>query len=153
MGRRCARCASPLLDDGRCVTCAAEAEGLVLLVRSGYAQVREMMTLLEERGWRRRWRRCRGPARGGGTSRAGTSTSRASEVEAAQAFLRQDWADLLDDPEAAAAAARGLAGVDLDAGGEIACPACGHRFAAQGSAAECPECGLSLGAPSDAAPD
>ena len=75
------------------------------------------------------------------------------QLEAAQAFLRRDWSGLLDDPEAAAAAERGLAGIDLDAGGELECPACGHRFTAQGSAVECPECGLSLGAPSDAAPD
>jgi DNA-directed RNA polymerase subunit RPC12/RpoP len=43
--------------------------------------------------------------------------------------------------------------VDLDAGGEIECPACGHRFTPAGPAAECPDCGLSLGAPADASPD
>jgi uncharacterized Zn-finger protein len=43
--------------------------------------------------------------------------------------------------------------VDLDAGGEIECPACGHRFTATAGAADCPDCGLALGAPADAAPD
>jgi DNA-directed RNA polymerase subunit RPC12/RpoP len=51
------------------------------------------------------------------------------------------------------AAERGLRGVDLDAGGEIECPACGHKFTPAGEAAECPDCGLSLGAPADASPD
>jgi ribosomal protein S27E len=40
-----------------------------------------------------------------------------------------------------------VAGVDLDRGGEIECPACGPKFTAAGAAVECPECGLSLGAP------
>ena len=61
--------------------------------------------------------------------------------------------DLGRPADALAAAARGLKGVDLDAGGEIDCPACGHRFAASAEQPECPDCGLSLGAPSDAAPD
>ena len=68
-------------------------------------------------------------------------------------FLRKDWAELLGDPDAAAAAARGQAGIDLDAGGEMTCPACGHVFALAEKQAECPECGLGLGAPSNAAPD
>jgi DNA-directed RNA polymerase subunit RPC12/RpoP len=76
-----------------------------------------------------------------------------AEVPKAAAFLGKDWADLLGDPDAAAAAARGQAGIDLDAGGEVECPACGHRFAPATASAECPECGLSLGAPADAAPD
>ena len=39
--RRCDTCSTPLEDDGSCVTCAAEAEGLVQLTRSGFAAVRE----------------------------------------------------------------------------------------------------------------
>ena len=35
------------------------------------------------------------------------------------------FSGLLDHPEAAAAVERGLAGIDLDAGGEVECPACG----------------------------
>ncbi len=68
-------------------------------------------------------------------------------------FLRKDWADLLEDPEAAAAAARGQQGIDIDAGGNVTCPACGHAFTVSGREAECPECGLALGAPANAAPD
>jgi DNA-directed RNA polymerase subunit RPC12/RpoP len=60
---------------------------------------------------------------------------------------------MLADPDAAAAAARGQEGIDLDAGGEVACPACGHRFPLSKEHAECPECGLGLGAPVNAAPD
>ena len=77
----------------------------------------------------------------------------AAEVEAAQAALRAEWPHLLGETGAREAAERGLRGVDLDAGGEIECPACGHRFTPAGSAAECPDCGLALGAPADAAPD
>ena len=35
MAERCPKCATPL-DGSGCVTCAAEAEGLVLLARSAY---------------------------------------------------------------------------------------------------------------------
>jgi hypothetical protein len=61
-----------------------------------------------------------------------------AEVPRGVEFLRRDWAELLDLPDAAAAAARGIEGVDLDAGGEVTCPACGHRFTVSGSTAECP---------------
>ncbi|HSB20559.1 MAG TPA: hypothetical protein VLD85_11160, partial [Anaeromyxobacteraceae bacterium] len=79
----------------------------------------------------------------------------APTAQAAQAvsFLQRDWAELLSDPEAARAAERGIAGVDLDTPGEIECPACGHRFTHRSGSAECPDCGLSLGAPAEAAPD
>jgi hypothetical protein len=76
-----------------------------------------------------------------------------ADVPRAATFLRKDWAELLQDPDAAAAAARGQEGIDVDAGGEVTCPACGHRFTLAAGAAECPECGLGLGAPSNAAPD
>jgi DNA-directed RNA polymerase subunit RPC12/RpoP len=59
--------------------------------------------------------------------------------------MRKDWSALLEGGEAHAAAERGAAAVDLDAGGEIACPACGHRFTISAAAPVCPECGLSLG--------
>ena len=77
----------------------------------------------------------------------------AAEAPAANDFLQRDWAELLGDPDAARAAERGLKGVDLDAGGEIECPACGHRFVAGPRQLECPDCGLGLGAPAEAAPD
>lgn len=153
MQRRCERCSSPLLDDGRCVTCEAEAEGLVQLTRSGYASVREVMGLLEGEGLSPEMEKMPPGRPEEAHHPLWNLYVPRDQVEAAQAFLRRDWSGLLDDPEAAAAAERGLAGIDLDAGGELECPACGHRFAAQGSAVECPECGLSLGAPSDASPD
>jgi DNA-directed RNA polymerase subunit RPC12/RpoP len=46
-----------------------------------------------------------------------------------------------------------MAGVDLDKGGEIECPACGHKFVIDPRKAECPECGLGLGAAGESAPD
>jgi DNA-directed RNA polymerase subunit RPC12/RpoP len=76
-----------------------------------------------------------------------------AEVAAAALALQVDWAHLLGEAGAREAADRGLRGVDLDAGGEIECPACGHRFTPAGAAAECPDCGLSLGAPDDASPE
>ena len=76
-----------------------------------------------------------------------------AEAPRSAEILGRDWADLLGGAEAAEAAARGQAGIDLDAGAEVACPACGHAFVPTRAAAECPECGLSLGAPADASPD
>jgi rubrerythrin len=76
------------------------------------------------------------------------------EVPRAVEFLKKDWSELLGDPAAAEAAARGQEGIDVDAGGQVTCPACGHVFALPaGAEAECPECGLGLGAPANAAPD
>lgn len=153
MAGLCEKCATALDDQGACVTCGAEAEGLKLLTRSGFASVREMMTLLEQAGLAAEMEKVP-PARPEEKAHPlwnlyvpADQTARAVE------FLRKDWADLLEAPEAQAAAARGQAGIDLDAGGEISCPACGHAFTPSGGAAECPECGLALGAPSNAAPD
>ena len=154
MAGLCEKCATALDEQGACVTCGADAEGLKLLIRSGYASVREMMTLLEQAGLGAEMEKVP-PARPEEKLRPlwnlyvpADQTARAIE------FLRKDWAELLEAPEAQAAAARGQAGIDLDAGGEIACPACGHAFTPPaGGAAECPECGLALGAPSNAAPD
>jgi hypothetical protein len=148
----CDKCNTPL-DGGRCVTCAADARGLSLLSRSGYASVREMLDLLE---------------RGEVSAEIEQVPPRRPEERAhplwnlyaprddvprAREILLQDWAELLGDEAAALAAERGQRGVDLDAGGEIECPACGHRFVARADQAECPDCGLSLGVPAEAAPD
>jgi hypothetical protein len=154
MPELCEKCATPLDDADRCVTCDAEGEGLSLVTRSGYASVREMMALLEVEGLGPEMEKVP-PARPEERAHPlwnlyvpGEAAPRALE------FLRNDWAELLEDPEAAAAAARGQAGVDLDAGGDLTCPACGNLFPVRaGAAAECPECGLVLGAPSNAAPD
>jgi hypothetical protein len=152
MGQTCPRCATPLDAAGACVTCAAADEGLAVVSRSGYAQVREMMTLLEEQGVAAEMEKVP----------PGTAEERqhprwnlyvpGEDVERALAFLRKDWLALLEQPEAADAAARGAAAVDLDSGGEIACPACGHRFVASAAQPECPECGLSLGVGGEAVP-
>ncbi len=151
--RRCDTCSTPLQEDGGCVTCAAEAEGLVQLTRSGYASVREMMALLEGQGLAPEMEKVPPGRPEEAHHPLWNLYVPREQLEAAHAFLRRDWAALLDHPEAAAAVERGLAGIDLDAGGEVECPACGHRFAAQGGAVECPECGLALGAPTDAAPE
>lgn len=149
----CKTCNTPLDEQGACVTCDAAAEGLALLLRSGYASVKEMMELLEEEGFAPEVEQV--PPR--------REEERAhplwnlyvpkGDAERAVTFLRRDWSDLLDDPGAAAAAERGIKGVDLDEGGEVECPACGHRFLIDPASPECPDCGLSLGAPAEAAPD
>jgi hypothetical protein len=149
----CAKCNTPVDAGGTCVTCRAEEGGLALLTRSGYASVREMMELLEEQDlapeieqvpprrpeerWHPLW----------------NIYVPRDQAERAVQFLRSDWAELLGDAAAAAAAERGRKDIDLDAGGEIECPACGHRFVASSDQAECPDCGLGLGAPAEAAPD
>lgn len=151
--RVCEKCNTPLDHEGQCVTCAAEADGLKLLSRSGYASVKEMLELLEAQGVTAEVEQV--PARRP-EERAHplwNLYAPADQLPQATAFLQKDWADMLADGDAARAAARGLTGVDLDAGGEIECPACGHRFAHTSGSAECPDCGLSLGAPSEAAPD
>jgi uncharacterized Zn finger protein (UPF0148 family) len=152
MGQTCTTCGTPLDETGGCVTCAAAAEGLRLLSRSGYDQAREMQLLLEDRGVTAEIERVPpGNEQERHHPRWNLYAPEAS-VEEAKALLRQDWAALLGDPASQAAAARGDEGIDLDQGGEIACPACGHRFAVSAEAPDCPECGLSLGAPVDGTP-
>jgi hypothetical protein len=149
----CVRCNTPLDASGACVTCQARADGLEVLSRSGYVSVREMLELLEHQGVAAEMEQVPPRREEERAHPLWNLYAPATQLEEALAFLRRDWAELLADAAAAAAAARGLEGVDLDAGGEIACPACGHRFRPSGRAAECPDCGLSLGAPADAAPD
>ena len=149
----CAKCNTPIDAAGGCITCRAEEGGLALLSRSGYASVREMMELLEEQDLAPEIEQV--PPR--------RPEERAhplwniyvprDQAERAAQFLRKDWAELLGDAAAAAAAERGRKDINLDDGGEIECPACGHRFVASPDRAECPDCGLGLGAPADAAPD
>jgi len=149
----CPKCNTPLDSERACVTCAAEGEGLKLISRSGYASVKEMMELLRTEGLAAAMDQV--PPRRPEEVGHPLWNLYVPEVEVgrAAAVLVKDWAHLVQDPEAVAAAARGLKGVDLDQGGEIECPACGHRFLASVEQAECPDCGLSLGAPSDSAPD
>jgi len=151
MAETCPKCATPLEEAGRCITCAAVAEGLSLLGRSGFAQVREMMTLLEEEGLAAEMEQVPAASKEERQHPRWNLYVPAAEVEKARTFLRKDWTTLLEGGDAAAAAERGAAALDLDAGGEIACPACGHTFTLSASA-ECPECGLALGAGADQVP-
>jgi hypothetical protein len=154
--RLCETCTTPptpLDEEGRCVTCDAAEEGLALLVRAQYASVREMMARLEEAGLSPEMEKVPPSRREEAHHPLWNLYAPKDDVPRAREALQEDWATLLDEPDAAAAAARGQQGIDLDAGGEVECPACGHRFALQRAAeAECPECGLGLGAPG-ATPD
>jgi hypothetical protein len=154
MAGLCEKCrATPLDGAGRCVTCDADAEGLKLLTRSGYASVREMMAYLETQGLAPEMEKVP-PAREQEVAHPLWNLYvPEAEVPGAAELLKKDWAELLEAPDALAAAARGQEGIDLDKGGEVSCPACGHAFTLSGRDAECPECGLALGAPSNAAPD
>jgi uncharacterized Zn finger protein (UPF0148 family) len=147
MDANCQVCATPLDDGGGCVTCAAKAEGLSLILRNAYAQVRELHALLEEQGLAAEMEKVPGTTPQERHHPRWNLYVPDAELEAARTFLGRDWAGLLQDIGAREAAARGAASVDLDAGGEIACPACGHRFQVSAAQPECPECGLSLGAP------
>ena len=151
MGATCTTCGTPLDEGVACVTCAAKAEGLELLVRSAYPQVRELQALLEEQGLAAEMEKVPGTTPQQRHHPSWNLYVPEAEVKAARAFLGRDWSALLGDDGARQAAARGAAGVDLDQGGEIECPACGHHFTASPSQAECPECGLSLGAPDEPA--
>jgi uncharacterized Zn finger protein (UPF0148 family) len=149
----CEKCNTPLDEQGTCVTCRSTGAGLALVSRSGYASVREMMELLEKEGVAPELEQLP-PRRPEERARPLWNLYvPAADAQRAAELLQRDWAELLGDPDAARAAERGLAGVDLDQGGEIECPACGHRFVASAAQAECPDCGLSLGAPAEAAPD
>ena len=149
----CEKCNTPLDASGACVTCRATEQGLALLSRSGYASVREMMERLEGHGLAPEIEQV--PPRRPEERQHPLWNIYVPEPDAKQAFelLQTDWAELLGDLDATRAAERGLRGVDLDAGGEIECPACGHRFVASAAQSECPASGLSLGAPAEAAPD
>lgn len=149
----CEKCNTPLDERSVCVTCNAQGQGLLLLSRSGYASIREMMELLQAQGFAPEAEQV--PARRPEERMHPLWNLYVPELEVPRAaeFLRQDWAQLLGDSGAALAAARGMQGVDVDAGGEVECPACGHRFVVGRQQVECPDCGLSLGAPADAAPD
>lgn len=153
MAGLCERCSTPLDDERRCVTCEAAAEGLTLVTRSGFASVREMMSLLEGQGLAPEMEKVPPDRPEEKAHPLWNLYVPEAEIPRAREFLLKDWADLVADPAAAAAAARGQEGIDLDAGGEVTCPACGEKFTVAGGDAECPECGLALGAPANAAPD
>jgi hypothetical protein len=143
---KCATCSTPLEPDGKCVTCAAVADGLVQLVRLDYATTREMLTLLEEAGVAAQMERVPPASEHEQRQPRWNLYVSREDAEKAATLLGRDWRELLGGEEALEAARRGATGVDLDAGGEITCPACGHRFVPHGEAVECPDCGLGLGA-------
>ncbi|HVO19208.1 MAG TPA: hypothetical protein VMU15_08130 [Anaeromyxobacter sp.] len=147
--QRCPTCSTPLDPEGRCVTCAAAAEGMALLVRLDYASVREMMGTLEEAGLSPAMERVPSANEQEAQAPRWNLYVARGEAEQAAGLLGQDWRSLLGDDAAVEAARRGVDGVDLDAGGEVTCPACGHAFVPRGGAVECPDCGLSLGAPDE----
>ncbi len=149
----CDKCNTPLDASGGCVTCRAGAQGLTLLSRSGYASVREMMEMLEQRGLAPEIEQVPPRRPEERLHPLWNLYVPEAQVQRAAEFLRRDWAELLGNAAAAEAAERGMRGVDLDAGGEVECPACGHRFVITAAAADCPDCGLSLGAPAEASPD
>jgi hypothetical protein len=151
---RCKNPPTPLDDEGRCVTCDAADEGLALLSRSAFASIRDMLSLLEEKGLAPEMEKVPPSRPEERHHPLWNLYVPAEDVTAARELLRTDWAELLEAEGAAAAAARGLEGIDLDAGGEVTCPACAHRFTVAGPGeVECPECGLGLGAPVTGAPD
>ncbi|HYG67905.1 MAG TPA: hypothetical protein VD838_09605, partial [Anaeromyxobacteraceae bacterium] len=107
MAELCEKCSTPLDDGRRCVTCDAEAEGLKLVVRSGYASIRELMTLLEEQKLAPEIEQVP-PGRPEERARPLWNLYvPVEQAEQAAAFLRKDWAELLEDPDAALAARRG----------------------------------------------
>src|SRR5918912_2807819 len=111
----CAKCNTPLDTAGACVTCDAAEGGLTLLSRSGYASVREMMELLEGQDLAPQIEQVP-PRRPEERARPLWNLYvPTDEVERAAAFLRNDWADLLGDPEAVAAAERSRKDIDLEA--------------------------------------
>ncbi|HET7825113.1 MAG TPA: hypothetical protein VFK90_07255 [Anaeromyxobacter sp.] len=154
MAGLCEKCSTTLDEHGACVTCSAEEEGLKILTRSGYASIREMMMRLEAEGLAAEMEKVP-PGRPEEVAHPLWNLYvPADQLQRGREFLERDWKkDLLPAADAVAAADRGKQGVDLDAGGEIACPACGHSFVPADTAAVCPECGLGLGVPFNAAPD
>ncbi len=145
--QRCPTCSTPLDEHEKCITCSALGEGLVLVDRLDYGGAQEVMSVLQEAGLGARMEKVPpGNEREQVFPRWNVYVG-AEEGERAAQILGKGFRDLLLDEDAVEAARRGRAGVDLDAGGEITCPACGHVFVPSGELVECPDCGLGLGAP------
>jgi rubrerythrin len=153
MARFCEKCSTPLDDAGHCVTCEADGEGLKILSRREFAVIREMMAHLETEGLAPEMEKVPPVREHEKVQPLWNLYVPEAELQRAVELLKKHWAELLDAPDAAAAAARGEQVIDLAKGGEVACPACGHTFTVSGADAECPECGLGLGVPESPAPD
>jgi len=143
---KCPTCSTPLDPGGRCVTCAAVSDGLVPLERRDYAGIREMLGILEEAGVGAQMERVPPASEQEQLAPRWNLYVAREDGEKAARLLHGDWRSLLGGEDALEAARRGAHGVDLDAGGEITCPACGHTFVPAGEVVECPDCGLGLGA-------
>lgn len=143
---RCPTCQTPLDDAGACVTCAARAEGMVLMQRSDYASAREKLDLLADAGLSPEMERVPPASEREKQVPLWNLYVPTAEVEAAKGKLLSDWASTVDADEGAhEAVRRGAEQLNLDAGGEVSCPACGHTFVAAEGVRECPDCGLGLG--------
>ncbi|MGC3997033.1 MAG: hypothetical protein QM767_05715 [Anaeromyxobacter sp.] len=151
----CPTCKNTPLDaQGRCVTCAAQADGMVVLDRKAFDVIRQELEQLAEAGLSPEMEEVPSadePAMRRARPAVWNLYVPKDEAPRAQELLGKAWAQLLDEG-AREAAVRGMGPIDLDAGGEITCPACGHTFPAQGNLTECPDCGLGLGV-GDAAPE
>ncbi len=143
---KCPTCSTPLDGEGKCVTCIAVADGLVPVERLDYTSVREMMTLLENAGLRAQMEQVPPASEQERHQPRWNLYLPREDAEKGAKLLHLDWRSMLGDDAAVEAARRGITPVDLDAGGEITCPACGHTFVPQGEVIECPDCGLGLGA-------
>ena len=118
----CPTCNTPLDGDGVCVTCRAMSQGLIPLTRSGYAEVRKMMDLLEAEGLAPQIEQV--PPRRPEERAHPHWNVYVPEKEATRAseLLRSDWAELLADLDAARAAERGIRGVESRRGGRDRMP-------------------------------
>jgi hypothetical protein len=145
----CPTCSTPLDPEGRCGACAAVERGLVALARADYPTVRQSMDLLEGAGLSASLEKVPPVNERELQQPRWTLYVPREELERAGEVLGQDWRGLVEDEAALEAARRGTRALDLDAGGEVTCPACGATFVAAGRTVECPDCGLSLGAPDE----
>ncbi len=96
--RSCEKCNTPLDAEGACITCAARGEGLELVSRSGYASVKEMMELLEDRGLAPEVEQVPPRRPEEAVHPLWNLYLPKDEVPRAVEFLRGDWADLLEVP-------------------------------------------------------
>jgi uncharacterized Zn-finger protein len=127
------------------VTCEAEAEGLRRVAIETFDVARRMQEHLDAAGVEAHVERVP-PARPEERHHPRWNVYvPADAVPAAAEALRERWGLSVDAPGAEEAAARGREQIDVDAGGEVTCPACGHRFTLPPGGGECPDCGLALG--------
>jgi hypothetical protein len=120
----------------------AEGKGARPIWRTGYAEACQRVEQLHAAGLDAMVAGDPDSCGKGGTCSAFFVQVLEEDVPAAAKAVREDWRRLV----AAEEGGTGVdpdAGVDLDAEGAHACPACAAQF--QGSPQECPECGLFLG--------